>query len=426
MAGNKYIVRQPIKNTSSQVIGYEILYHGENQMYGSEDLGGSSTAGRAPSNEFAVADTIYSFLTQNTDKTLKGSLNFMTFTTTLLLKKVPRLFKPSDLVIQIEDSVIIHPLAMHVVQKYKREGYQIAVNEFQFAPRYLAMIDDIDYIKLNFQTTSDVSIRNVIEISSGMGKRCIATGIDDAALYQKAVSAGVYALEGAFVAGRLASPTHESGYLKSNFFRLMAAVTRDEPDLDEIERIISSDAALTYALLRVANSAQFVTRNRTTSVKQAITKMGVGQLKQWVYLLGAGNSSGTLDPSYEEFLKLSLIRAEFCSELMKYTRLVPLSKGEAYLMGMFSTLPSLINAPMQEILAELPVADDIKRALINRDGPCGALYQLVLSYENADWAKVNELAAQLQIPPNILTSLYFSCAEEADTLWIQMTELAGR
>ena len=147
---------------------------------------------------------------------------------------------------------------------------------------------------------------------------------------------------------------------------------------------------------------------------------------QWVYLLGAGNSSGTLDPSYEEFLKLSLIRAEFCSELMKYTRLVPLSKGEAYLMGMFSTLPSLINAPMQEILAELPVADDIKRALINRDGPCGALYQLVLSYENADWAKVNELAAQLQIPPNILTSLYFSCAEEADTLWIQMTELAGR
>ena len=426
MAGNKYIVRQPIKNTSSQVIGYEILYHGENQMYGSEDLGGSSTAGRAPSNEFAVADTIYSFLTQNTDKTLKGSLNFMTFTTTLLLKKVPRLFKPSDLVIQIEDSVIIHPLAMHVVQKYKREGYQVAVNEFQFAPRYLAMIDDIDYIKLNFQTTSDVSIRNVIEISSGMGKRCIATGIDDAALYQKAVSAGVYALEGAFVAGRLASPTHESGYLKSNFFRLMAAVTRDEPDLDEIERIISSDAALTYALLRVANSAQFVTRNRTTSVKQAITKMGVGQLKQWVYLLGAGNSSGTLDPSYEEFLKLSLIRAEFCSELMKYTRLVPLSKGEAYLMGMFSTLPSLINAPMQEILAELPVADDIKRALINRDGPCGALYQLVLSYENADWAKVNELAAQLQIPPNILTSLYFSCAEEADTLWIQMTELAGR
>lgn len=35
--------------------------------------------------------------------------------------------------IQIDDSVIIHPLAMHMVQQYAKEGYQVAVNEFQFA-----------------------------------------------------------------------------------------------------------------------------------------------------------------------------------------------------------------------------------------------------------------------------------------------------
>ena len=126
MASNKYIVRQPIKTPDSRVVGYEILYHGENQMYGTEELGGSTPGQK--SNEFAVADTIYSFLTQNTEKALKGSLNFMTFTTTLLMKKVPRLFRASDLVIQIEDSVIIHPLAMHMIQQYKRDGYQVAVS----------------------------------------------------------------------------------------------------------------------------------------------------------------------------------------------------------------------------------------------------------------------------------------------------------
>ena len=204
----------------------------------------------------------------------------------------------------------------------------------------------------------------------------------------------------------------------------MIAVTRDEPDMAEIEQIISADASLTYALLRVANSVQYASRNRTTSVQQAIMKLGIGQLRQWIYLLSAGSgSNGGIDPFFEEFLKLSLIRANFCSEIMNYTRVVPLSRGEAYLLGMFSTLHFLIDAPLSEILAELPIADDIKKALLRKEGAAGALYQLVLSYENADWVGVNRLAAQLQIPAGILTGLYFEAMEAADNVWKSMQEM---
>ena len=421
MATNNYIVRQPIKDTGNRIIGYEILYYGENELYGG--LGGSAAPGGGV-NEFAVADAIYNFLTQNSEKALKGSLNFMTFTTTLLMKKVPRLFAPLDLVIQIDDSVIIHPLAMHFVQQYKKEGYQIAVNEFQFAPRYLDILDTIDYLRLNMRALSDDSLHNIIEVARSMGKHCIATEIDSEALYQKALAAGVHSLEGPAVAERMATKAHDSGYLKGSFFRLMIAVTRDEPDMGEIERIISADASLTYALLRVANSVQYASRNRTTSVQQAIMKLGIGQLRQWIYLLSAGSgSNGGLDPFFEEFLKLSLIRANFCSDLMNYTRVVPLSRGEAYLLGMFSTLQFLIDAPLSDILAELPVADEIKDALLYKKGEAGSLYQLILSYENADWATVNRLAAQLQIPAGILTGVYFEAMEAADALWKSMQEI---
>ena len=416
-ASNKYIVRRPVKDAASRVLGYEILYYGENSLYGNESLGGGGAV-----NEFAVADTIYSFLTQNTEKALKGSRNFMTFTTTLLMKKVPRLFQPSDLIIQIDDSVIIHPLAMHFVQQYKRDGYAVAVNEFQFVPRYLAMLDDIDYIKLNLQTTSDISLHNVIEIANSMGKKCIATEVNNEALYQKALGAKVYALEGDYVAEKLASKVHNAGFLRSNFFRLLSVVSADEPDIQEVERIISMDATLTYGLLKVANSVRYATRNRTTSVQQALMKLGIEQLRQWVYLLCAGNSEGELDPSYEEFLKLSFLRASFCSEMMNYTRAVPISQGEAYLMGMFTTLPYLIDAPMEEIMADIPVVREIKNALIYREGPCGALCELILCYESADWTRVNDLAEQLQIPSSLLTSLYFQCMESADELWRNMSE----
>ena len=114
---SKYIVRQPIKDPQGKILGYEILYHGENQAF---------TVETPQAKEFASADTIYSFLTQNSTTTLRGSLNFMTFTTTLLMKKTPRLFEKTELVIQINDSVIIHPLSMHFVNQYAKEGYKVA------------------------------------------------------------------------------------------------------------------------------------------------------------------------------------------------------------------------------------------------------------------------------------------------------------
>ena len=418
---NKYIVRRPVKDVRSRVIGYEILYHGENTLYGEAD---SERTGDTKVNEFAVADTIYSFLTQNSEK-VKGSLNFMTFTTTLLMKKVPHLFDKEDLVIQIEDSVIIHPLAMHFVQMFKREGYRIAVNDFQFVPRYLAMIDQIDYLKLNFQTMSDVSLHNIIEIARSMGKECVACGIDTEELYQKALSYGVTALEGDAVAEKLASPVYDSSYLRSGFFQLLAALTKEEPDIDEIERVISTDATLTYALLRLANTVQFATRNRTTTVHQAIMNLGITQLQQWAYLLCASNPQGEVDPFFEEFLKLSFMRANFCSALLNYTNMVPISKNEAYLMGMFSTLEYLIDAPLEQTLSQISVADEIKQALVHKTGRAGALYVLMLSYESADWDMVNAIADALGIAPNVLTSLYFECLEQAEQVWKDINRMSA-
>ena len=418
---NKYIVRRPIKDTASRVIGYEILYHGENTLYGKDvpEQGKETQV-----NEFAVADTIYSFLTQNAER-VRGSLNFMTFTTTLLMKKVPHLFDKQDLVIQIDDSVIIHPLAMHFVQMYKKEGYRIAVSDFQFAPRYVALIDQIDYIKLDFAHMSDSSLGNLIEIASSMGKHCVACNVDTEELYQKALSYGVSELEGEAVAAKLASQAHDSSYLQSSFFRLLIAVSRDEPDVDEIEQIISMDATLTYALLRLANTVQFATRNRTTTVHQAVMNIGITQLQRWIYLLCASNEQGEVDEFFEEFLKLSFMRANFCSALLNHTNRVPISKNDAYLMGMFSTLDYLIDAPIEVTLEQVAISDDIKNALLHREGPAGALYALVQCYEDADWESVTRLCDALGIAPNLLTSLYFECMEQAEDIWKSVNQMGG-
>ena len=411
MASQKYIVRQPIKDAQGNILGYEILYHGENQAFGGDGDG----------TNFAAADTIYNFLTQNSTKVLKGTLNFMTFTTMLLMKKTPKLFDKNDLVIQIDDSVIIHPLSMRFVQQFAKEGYKIAVNEFRFAPRYLGLLDGIDYIKLNIKTSGDDTVRNVLEIAHSMNKKCIVTDIDSEELYKKAIAFGADGLEGPYVAEKLTTRTHSSAYIQSNFFRLMVAVTRDEPNVEEIEQLIAADVSLTFTLLKLVNSAYFALRHRATTITQAIMTLGLGQLKQWIYLLSASNAENQIDPGSEEFMKLSFMRANFCSELMNYAQDMPISKSEAYLMGMFSTLNYLIDAPLEELLTEVSIDDNIKAALLRHEGRCGKLYDLALSYEAADWQKITTLAAELGIPDNVITSIYFVCMENVDALWEQLT-----
>ncbi len=87
------------------------------------------------------------------------------------------------------------------------------------------------------------------------------------------------------------------------------------------------------------------------------------------------------------------------------------------MMGMFSTLQYMIDAPLEEILEEVPVAREIKDALISRDGICGELYRLILSYENADWKEVKHLSNELGIPSGLLAQTYMDCVETVNEIW---------
>ncbi len=408
MDRNRYITRQAIKDADSRVLGYEVMYSG------------GDAYGVTNTNEVSVAETIYNCLVQNSEKALRDSRTFMTFTSSLLAKKTPHLFKNTDLVIQIDDSVIIHPFAMHLLQQYVDEGYEVAANDFQFAPRYLALLEQLSYIKINLRTLNHNSAENIMRVANSMNKRVIATGVDTKEIADFAKTLGVYGMQGTYVADKMANEVHQSGYLRSNFFRLVVAVTKEEPDIHEIEEIISADVTLSYSLLKIANSAYFARRVKTDSIQQAVVTLGLNQLKRWVYLLSIGDTEDESMEDFEEFIKLSFMRASFASELQHYMRGSSITKSEAYMLGMFSTLEYLIDSSMEDILSDIPLADELKNALIKGEGEGGQLLKLVICYEKADWENITTHAEQLGIPANMLTTIYFNCMESVNEIWEQM------
>jgi EAL and modified HD-GYP domain-containing signal transduction protein len=77
------------------------------------------------------------------------------------------------------------------------------------------------------------------------------------------------------------------------------------------------------------------------------------------------------------------------------------------MVGLFSTLDTLMDAPMDELLATLPIADDIRNALLYRSGPYAPFLICALGYEKGDWPLV-ENAGFSEV---VTASCYFQAAE---------------
>lgn len=396
-----YIVRQPIIDKNQKVVAYEILYkEDESSLYNQNDM--------------RVANAIEQFLLElSDDKFLAGRMAFLTFTPNLLMKNIPKMFSEERLIIQIEDNAIVHPLARKIIYRYKKQGYRIAIKSFEFSQRYFSMLDVVDIIKIDL-SSPEVSQKNVVDIAQSFGKQVAAYNINSPEALSLAESYDCDYYQGSYVAEQRTSKAYRFDHLQSNFFQLMVAITKDEPDIEEITKIISRDVTLAFSLMKLVNSAYFALRNRVKSVQQALVILGIGQLKQWIYLLSFKQDSGGMS---DELIRMSFLRATFCEALSAFVPDLPISPNEAYMMGMFSTLGTLMELPLEQALSELPLSDEVKNALISGEGKCGDLFGLVLCYHNADWACMTNHAQTLGIPMNVITRTYFECVESVNETW---------
>ena len=146
-----------------------------------------------------------------------------------------------------------------------------------------------------------------------------------------------------------------------------------------------------------------------------MVRVGISQLKQWVYLLSFEDKQNKSES--EELLKASFMRANFTSALVKRLKDFPINSSDAYLLGMFSMLEYMIDAPLAEILYEIPILEEVKDALIRKEGKAGRLYELVLSYEKADWSVIKEISEELGLKTNEMAQIYMECVEEVNNIW---------
>ena len=89
-----------------------------------------------------------------------------------------------------------------------------------------------------------------------------------------------------------------------------------------------------------------------------------------------------------------------------------------FLVGMFSMIDAMLDLPMEEAIAKVPLDPEIKTALLGGEGRFRTVHEMLVAYEQGRWDEFSRLSAELgiderAIPPLALDALAWAkqCVE---------------
>jgi c-di-GMP-related signal transduction protein len=102
--------------------------------------------------------------------------------------------------------------------------------------------------------------------------------------------------------------------------------------------------------------------------------------------------------------------------LLAAETLPPEDCDNAFVIGIFSLLDSLLGMPMHSALSNLSLPDSVTDALLKQSGPMADYLQLVLACETGDDATFARCAHTLQLTEKQINWAHLQAMAWADTL----------
>ncbi|HVX41896.1 MAG TPA: HDOD domain-containing protein, partial [Gemmatimonadaceae bacterium] len=178
----------------------------------------------------------------------------------------------------------------------------------------------------------------------------------------------------------------------------------------ELEAAFQADVALCYKLLRIVNAAAVGGRG-VSSIAHAIRLVGREMLHRWLSVILVA-SLGRKGDVTRELAVAAITRARMC-ELVALNATEPRNVGSAFIVGLLSLLDTLLEMPMETIVARLELSDEIRGALLRAAGPLGTPLKLVEAYEQARWDATRDLASETGVSDDVLPKIYLDAVKWA-------------
>ena len=340
--------RQPIYNARLDVVGYELLFCGDH------DLKEPRSADRGATAQL-LADA---FIDRDLDSVTGGKPAFVNATVDFLLKQRVRALPPHQVVIGIPEDIRVDEQLLASIEQMRLMGYIFALDNFGPSQDRAQLLELVDYIKVDLQLWDTSQLTSVVDDHRHYQARLLADNVESKEEFEICKGAGFELFQGFFlckpgvVRGQRSPPSQLSN------LKLIQDLRRPDVETKEVEAVFKTDALLTYKLFRLSNSALYGRRHRIDSVCQALRHLGLLRVADWASILLLTRISD----KPHALLSMALVRAMMCESLAKTTGQP--SPDKFFLGGLLSLMDAMLDRPMEEVAAVLPLHPDIIEALV--------------------------------------------------------------
>ncbi|MCB1739930.1 MAG: HDOD domain-containing protein [Gammaproteobacteria bacterium] len=374
------VARQPILDRNMELFAYELLYRSLNPDHAMVRDGDAATS----------SVLLAAFMDIGLERLASDRPVFINATRNFLLSRHALALPPERVVIEILEDVQIDTSLVEAVQELAEAGFRIALDDFVFAEHWQPLIELAGIIKVDVLGRSSEAIEADIAVYRRPGLQLLAEKVETHEAFESLLALGFDYFQGFY----FARPKVLSGATLSNnrllTLNLLSQLQDPSTDIDDVARLVSMDAALSYRLMRFINSAMLGLSSKVTSIHRAVVLIGLAQIKRWVSLMVLSS----VDGKPAALINLAIVRGRFCEELARRDGAV--SPDSAFTVGLLSCLDALLDKALEELVVELPLSSELVDALLGGCGPLGRILHTARAFEQGDWGNVGHARLGLE------------------------------
>lgn len=292
-----------------------------------------------------------------------------------------------------------------------KRGFRLAFNQNVLRRAYAVWLPHASYIKLDMTAFRPEMAAPLVKFATLNSKaQLVAEKVESAEQYQLMADLGVKLFQGYWFAKPAIVQAKTIRPSQAIIIQLINLV-RKQASSAEIEELLKKDPTLSFNLLRFINSSGFGLSCEITSFRHAVMILGLKKLFRWASLLLTTSRGG----SAPAVGTTAVVRGRLM-ELLATEMLSPEECDNAFVVGVFSLLDTMLGIPIEKALESVALPEPVVEALLHDTGVFAPFLALAKACESGDDAAFAHNIELLHLSGHQVNMAHLQALAWADSL----------
>lgn len=279
------------------------------------------------------------------------------------------------------------------LEALRARGFRLAFSQNVLRRTYASWLPLAAFIKLDMQAFKPELTEPLVKFARQYTKATlVAEKVETAEQHERMAGLGVKLFQGYWFAKPALVKAQTIRPSQATIIQLINLV-RKQATTAEIEELLKKDPTLSFNLLRFINSSGFGLSCEVTSFRHAVMILGLKKLFRWAALLMTTSRASGSPPAVGQ---TAVVRGRLM-ELLAAELLPPEECDNAFVVGVFSLLDTMLGVPLDKALESVALPQPVIDALLHNTGVFAPFLELTKACESGDDAAFARAAEALHL-----------------------------